>query len=153
MRNQNRPGIKRIHTYYMQSRGWTVSVDRGNRWRDREMTPITLKIICMREGERGGQRERTVGERILKAGNRSAENNGLRKTRIGTRRSLENHSLVGSVQLEKKDPLKTGLRVSLLMFDIHKEKLLFVHRVVTQRVKRYSLTSTLPSPINIYSIN
>lgn len=22
------------------------------------MTPITLKIICMREGERGGQRER-----------------------------------------------------------------------------------------------
>lgn len=47
----------------MQSRGWTVSVDRGNRWRDREMTPITLKIICMREGERGGQREKAQWER------------------------------------------------------------------------------------------
>lgn len=38
----------------------------------------------MREGEKGGQRESTVGERIHKAGNRFAENSGLRKTRIGT---------------------------------------------------------------------
>lgn len=48
---------------------------------EREMTPITLKIICMREGERGGQRQHSERE---KAGNRFAENNGLRKTGIGT---------------------------------------------------------------------
>lgn len=29
---------------------------------EREMTPITLKIICMREGERGWQKQSTVGE-------------------------------------------------------------------------------------------
>lgn len=28
---------------------------------EREMTPITLKIIRVREGERGGQRQRVVG--------------------------------------------------------------------------------------------
>lgn len=29
---------------------------------EREMTPITLKIICAREGGKGRNRERAVGE-------------------------------------------------------------------------------------------
>lgn len=104
----------------------------------------------MREGraetEHGGR------DGIHTTGKRFAENNGLRKTGIRIYCSLENHSLVVSVCLEKNHPLKTSSILSLLMFDTCKDHLLFVHCIVTQEELK-GTASPLASPINIYWIN
>ena len=108
-----------------------MSVDRGKRWRDRKRNDTHYTQNQM-GGEGRAKTERCGREGIRKTRKRFAENNGLRKTGIGTYCSLENQSLV-SVQLEKNDPLKNSLILSLLMFDICKDHLLFVHCIVTQK--------------------
>lgn len=95
----------------MQSRGWTVSVDRGNRWRDRERsdTHYTQDHVW----ERGkGREESAVGEaELCKTGFIFLEKD-LRKKRIGIYCWLEDQSSCHSLWLTNS-ALKNTLILSL----------------------------------------
>lgn len=63
----------------MQSRGWTASADRGNRWRDRERndTHYTQNHTCERGGEGRAETARGGIDGIRKTGRRLAEKENL----------------------------------------------------------------------------
>lgn len=116
---------------------------------EREMTPIRLKIVCVREGraetEHGGR------DRISKTG--FPENNVLRENRMGTYCSLEKSQSRISV-VRKAQSFEKQLNIfSFNIWHLQGSSALCTLHSHTKRVKRYSMTSALASPINNYCVN
>lgn len=112
---------------------------------EREMTPITLKIICAREGGKGRNRERAVGEvGFWQTATGPVGKNGLRKIRIKTYCSKSQPS--GFSVWLKNDPLKNSLIFSFNVWHLQGSPAPCTLHSHTKRVTRYNITIGFSQP-------